>query len=583
MTALRQWCVAHRPFVVALALGAAVRVIASLAFSPGLVFSDGPLYLGFLHRFAAYPDHVAGYSMLLLYPLSLLTGRLVLAATVAQHVLGLSTATLLYLMLRRWGVGRGLATLATLPVLFDAMQLLLEQSVFSDTLFVLLLTIVMALLGWRRRPTPGLAVGAGLCLGAAVTVREVGEPLVVLTTAFCLIAGHGWRGRLLPAAALLVGFAVPVTAYAAFYHHTYGVYALSQFDGKALWLRSTTFVDCSRLSVPHYERVLCPAQALGHRRDPTYYGWHDPQTLPRLHPPPGTTRDEAMGQFGAAAIRAQPLDYLRVGLRDFALNFDVARVDRFGYDTAYKWHFSHYVTGWAETRQQLRAYHRNGGQQLVAHEPWAYFLAGYSWVVYLPGPLLLGCLAVGLSAGLVRVCRDPWTRSMCLLLTLSGTVLLLVPGFTVEFVWRYQLPALVLLPAGAALAWSAIRRPPGAEGAAGNLTGRGPAADDLRAAPPGPPYGESEDGRGRRRDALRASARPPRRGRAGGALSTSRSGGRPGRGCAPAPVRAGTSPRRCPGRLPRSPRRRSRPLAGAGPGAVPAVRGPRCPDGSRSR
>jgi hypothetical protein len=493
MTTVRLWCVAHRPFVVALALGAAVRVIAALAFSPGLVFSDGPLYLGFLQRFAAYPDHVAGYSLLLLYPLSLLTGRLILAATIAQHLVGLSTATLLYLVLRRWGVGRGLATLATLPVLFDAMQLLLEQSVFSDTLFVLLLTIVMALLGWRRRPTPGLALGAGLCLGTAVTVREVGEPLVVLATAFCLIAGHGWRGRLLPAAALLVGFTVPVTAYAAFYHHTHGVYALSQFDGKALWLRSTTFVDCSTLSVPRYERVLCPAQPLGHRRDPTYYGWHDPHTLPRLHPPPGTTRNEAMRQFGAAAIGAQPLDYLRVGLRDFALNFDVARVDRFEYDTAYKWHFSHYVTGWAETRRQLRAYHRDGGQQLVAREPWAYFLAGYSWVVYLPGPLLLGCLALGLSAGLGRVCRDPWTRAMCLLLTLSGTVLVLVPGFTVEFVWRYQLPALVLLPAGAALAWSAIRRPPGAEAADGNLTGRGPVGDDLGAVP----TGASEDGRGR--------------------------------------------------------------------------------------
>jgi hypothetical protein len=583
VTALRQWCLAHRPFVLALALGAAVRVVASLAFSPGLVFSDGPLYLGFLQRFTAYPDHVAGYSLLLLYPLSLLTGRLILAATIAQHVLGLSTATLLYFMLRRWGVARGVATLAALPVLFDAMQLLLEQSVFSDTLFVLLLTIVMALLGWRRPPTPGLALSAGLVLGAAVTVREVGEPLVVLTTAFCLIAGHGWRGRLLPAAAVLVGFAVPVTAYAAFYHHTHGVYALSQFEGKALWLRSTTFVDCSTLSVPRYERVLCPAQPLGHRRDPTYYGWHDPHTLPRLHPPPGTTRNQAMGQFGAAAIRAQPLDYLRVGLRDFTLNFDVARVDRFGYDTAYKWHFSHYVTGWAETRQQVAAYHRYGGRQLVAHEPWAYFLAGYSWVVYLPGPLLLGCLALGLSAGLVRVCQDAWTRSMCLLMTLSGTVLLVVPGFTVEFVWRYQLPALVLLPAGAALAWSAIRRPPGAQDADGDLIWGDPVGDDLGTVSIGRPLGATVGGRGRRRGALPASAPPPGHGRAEEGRSTSRSGGPPGPGCAPAPARAGTWPRRCPGPLPRRPHCRSRRLAATGPGAVPVVRGPRCPDGSRSR
>jgi hypothetical protein len=460
MASLRQLSVAHRPFLVALALAAGLRAVVSLAFSPGLVYSDGPIYLDFLKSFVPYQDRPDGYSIALLYPLSIVTGgRVILAATLVQHLVGLATACILYVMLRRWGVARRPATLATLPVLFDSLQLILEQSIFSDVLFVLLVLLVIALLGWRRRPTPALALGAGLLLGAAVTVRLVGEPLAVTSLAFCLLVGRGWWGRLLPAAALLAGFAVSVGAYATFYHHEHGVYALSQFGGKSLWLRSTTFVDCSRLSVPQYQRVLCPRQPLGERRDPTYYGWHDPYSEPKLRPPPGTTKNAAEGSFGIAAIRAQPIDYAMVALRDFALNFDVVRIDRFGYDTAYKWHFSHYVANWKETGQQLRAYQRYGGEQMVAREPWAYFLAGYSWIGYLPGPLLLACLVLGLAGGIGPWrARESWTRSMCLLLTVSGTVLLLVPDLTAEFIWRYQLPALVLLPAGAALAWSTISR-----------------------------------------------------------------------------------------------------------------------------
>jgi hypothetical protein len=451
---LRRWCSANRPFVLALAVGAGLRVIVSVAFAPGLVYSDGPIYLDFLRTLVPYPDRPDGYGLALLYPLSLVTDRVIGAATDVQHVLGLATACVLYVMLRRWAVPRRAATLATLPVLFDSLQLVLEQSIFSDTLFVLLVLLAIACLGWRRRITPRLALAAGLLLGAAVTVRLVGEPLLVVAVAFCLLVGSGWRHRAVTAVALVAGFAVPVVAYATYFHHEHGVYALSRFGGKSLWLRSTSFVNCSSISVPRYQRVLCPRQPLGERRDPTYYGWHDPTTEPRLRPPPGTTREEAMRQFALAAIRAQPLDYARVVIRDFALNFDVARVDRYEFDTAYKWHFSHYVRGWAETGEQRQSYRRYDGRQMVAREPFAYILAGYSWVVYLPGPVLLSCLVLGWvgGLGLGRAARDRWTRSMCLLLTASGTVLLLVPDLTAEFIWRYQLPALVLLPAGAALA-----------------------------------------------------------------------------------------------------------------------------------
>ena len=42
-------------------------------------------------------------------------------------------------------------------------------------------------------------------------------------------------------------FAVPLTAYAAWYHHENGAFAITQASGRALYMRTTTFVDCSHL------------------------------------------------------------------------------------------------------------------------------------------------------------------------------------------------------------------------------------------------------------------------------------------------------------------------------------------------
>lgn len=451
-----RWLTEHRPFLIALLLGAALRVVVQLAFSPALVHSDGPAYLSFLNTFEPIPERPAGYSMLVLLPLSWMTDK-VLAVAVTQHLMGLATAGLMYALLRRWGVGRWPATLATLPMLFDALQLVLEQTVLSDTLFELLLMLAVAVLGWHRHPPPAAALAAGVLLGASVTVRLVGEPLVLAGMAFCLLVGEGWRGRLAGATALTLGFALPVGAYATWYHQERGVYALSEFVGRSMYLRTTSFVDCSQLSVPDYQRVLCPAEPLGQRRDPTYYAWHDLRTLPRLEPPPGTTPDQAMHEFAFDVIREQPVDYTLIVLRDFTLNFDLSRTDRFEFTTAPKWLFSSYVhpEPTERTRDALNEY---GGDQLTPRHPYADALAVYQRVGYLPGPLLLGCLVQGLLGGLgIGKARHSGMRSMCLLLTVTGAGLLLVPDLTADFSWRYQLPGLLLLPAGAALGFTALR------------------------------------------------------------------------------------------------------------------------------
>jgi hypothetical protein len=464
VTRRRPWYVEHRPFLIALAIGALIRVIIQIGFIPAFNYSDGPAYLKFIDTFKLIQARPEGYDLLVVYPLSLLS-RKVLYIAVVQHLMGLASAVVLYVLMRRWRVNVHVATLATLPVLFDTMQLVLEHSVLSDTVFELLLVMAVATLGWYRRPTVGLALAAGLLLGASVVVRLVGEPLIISGVGFCLLAASGWRKKLVTAVVLAIGFAAPVAAYATWYHSQYGVYTLAQFTGKSLYLRSTSFVDCSKISVPKYERVLCPRQPVGQRLDPTWYVWHSNQTIPRLKPPPGVTKDEAMRQFGLAAIKAQPLDYALIVARDFALNFDIWRGDRFEYDTAYKWRFGHYVTN-DLNRQTRESYRQHGGEVLHLDKPFAYFMAGYGFVIYTPGPVLLACLVLGLLGGFgFRRARKSGMRSICLLTALSGAGLLLMPDVTQEFVWRYQLPGIALIPLSAALAYTAMSGAPQDSGA----------------------------------------------------------------------------------------------------------------------
>src|SRR3954451_19800136 len=107
----------HRPFLALLVLGIVVRVVVQVAFPPAFVFSDGPGYLALVDHLTPLPDRVVGYGAALA-ALSHLTRDVWLIAIV-QHLLGLLTAVLAYVTLRRWRVGPWAAALATVPVLFD--------------------------------------------------------------------------------------------------------------------------------------------------------------------------------------------------------------------------------------------------------------------------------------------------------------------------------------------------------------------------------------------------------------------------------------------------------------------------------
>ncbi len=454
---VRQLLGEHRPFVIALVLAVVVRGLVQLAFPLAFVFSDGPTYLFLADSLTPSPDRTIGYGALLA-ALAELT-RALWAVSLTQHLIGLATAAVLYALLRRWGVSAGLATAATLPVLFDGMQLVLEHAVLSDVLFNFVVVCAVAVLAWSRRPGVGAAVLTGLLLGTAVLVRVTGAPMVVAGVVFCLLAATTLRGRLVTALALTVSFAIPLTAYASWYHEEQGRWALTESGGRALYMRTTTFVDCSRLELPAYQERLCPREPLGERRDPTYYGWHDTAGSLALDPPPGTTPDEAKREFAYAAIAEQPGAYATVVVRDFLSAFVPVRMDLFEYETTFKWYLSNY-DGYVSTDWTRPAYAARGGEQPYTRQPFGNVMGAYGYVVYLWGPVVLALLVVSLS-GLVRPVpsgrRD--TRPLVFLLTSLAVGLVLVPDLTAQFTWRYQLPAIVLLPAAAALVRTQRRGP----------------------------------------------------------------------------------------------------------------------------
>jgi hypothetical protein len=225
-------------------------------------------------------------------------------------------------------------------------------------------------------------------------------------------------------------------------------------------MRTTSFVDCSRLSLPSYEQPLCPPEPQGQRRDPTWYGWHDPgATYGRSGLPAGTTADQAMRDFADRAIRSQPAAYARVIGRDFLLTFDWRRGNRFGYDTAFKWRFD----GWYNRQPSGftgPAYLQHGGALPRTTGPLAVVMSGYGLVIYLAGPIMALLLLLAV-AGLLHRRRDggPDHRPALFLLLSLGVGLVLVPDVTAQFVWRYTLPMLTFVPPAAALAWLQLRGP----------------------------------------------------------------------------------------------------------------------------
>jgi hypothetical protein len=482
----------HRLMTIAVLLGLVPRVLALLAFRPALLTADSFVYMSSAVTHTLGTIRPSGYSLFLALA-RVLPGTL-LAVTVLQHLMGLAVAVIVYALLRSRGLPGWGATLAALPTLFDVREIALESYILPDTLFGLVLIIVVALLLTRRPPSGWQCAAAGLLLAYACVLRGNGLPLAVVAGLFLLIRRVGWKALAAAAAA----FAVPLLGYVAAFHAAYGTYNLTASDGLFLWSRTTSFANCKIIRPAPQLVPLCAGRAKG-ITVPAPAAWSVPHLLAAPTPSdylwsagawwrhdaqPGVNNyNNRLGQqFAVAAIKAQPLDYLRVVGRDVLLTF--AATDRSQGASAMTFTPAARIAA-------LPAYYRADEQAYAgttanthAVTPWSFWLFLYQQPVIFPGLLFLAVVAAGL-AGVLRNWRR-WGGPAALPWTLAA-VSILSPALLTRSLYRYVIVAIPLSALAAGLAFTRGAARPAAVPRPGPPDA---AADPDRAAPAasfGPP------------------------------------------------------------------------------------------------
>ena len=441
-----------------LAAGLVLRVLATAAYRPVLFYIDSTRYL-----YNAEGMDPVGYKG----PLRaiLLVANFDAVAAV-QHLLGLAMAVVIYLLLLRRGVSRWLAALAIAPVLLDAYQLQIEQTIMPDVWLEALIVAGLAILlwspvtGWRR------VVAAGVVLGTSATVAQVGEALLVPAVIYLLAAGGGWRQAVGKAAALCAAFALPIVAYCTGSYLLTGDFFLSHSGVTSFYGRMAAAADCATLRLPADERGMCPTPAQ-QAKGPDWLEYGDGSPIrPYYSGLPRAEVDSLISDFSHRVLTQQPLRVLDAYARDAAKLFALTRDGSPGDTPIARWQFQtkfpYYPPHASEAVVRAAAGAYGGGRPAV-WAPVARFLRSYQLDGgYTPGPLLAGFALAGLAgcAPLLRRKADPPTRQLalaCLLfLTTAASVTLVSDAF--EFSWRYQLPALVTLPSAGALGISVIIR-----------------------------------------------------------------------------------------------------------------------------
>ena len=491
-TLRRHWLLA-----ILLAAGLALRVLAQIAYRPALLYIDTTKYL-----YNAYPGgDPVGYKAPLRLILAL--GNLE-TVTAVQHLLGLGMAVTCYVILVRLGTWRWLAALAAAPVLLDAYQVQIEQTIMPDVWFEAVIVAAIAVLLIRPAGASGLrmrsVVAAGLLLGASATVRQVGEILIFPALLYLLALGGGWYKVVSRWLVMGVAFAVPIAGYMAGSLVISGHAWLSNATPSLTsYGRMASAADCATLRIPAYERPLCPtARQRGYGID-----WLDHDIASPLKSyvaPAGMNRYAVISSFDRTVMLQQPQRVLAAIALDGAHLFGVTRtatqdgtpISRWQFQQSYPSYgnwimvsrsgvitFGLRLTPGDPTITRVTLSGSYGGTAQVS-KPAAGFLRAYQLGGgYTPGPLLAVLALAGLAGSALTLLRRDRAGSLpfalgCLLFFASGVFVLLISD-AFQFTWRYQLPALITLPPAGVLGIMAVARA---------VRGRSPAAAEPAAAEP---------------------------------------------------------------------------------------------------
>ena len=455
--AARAWS-GHRLFIVVLAPAVLLRVDAELGYRWQAWFNDSFQYVQNTVKFQLDPTRVSGYSIWLKLLQPLHTYAVV---TILQHLMGLAVAVMVYaLARRRFRAPAWLATLATVPVLYDGFEIQLEHLIMADVPFLFLIVLATTLVLWDPVPSLRRCVLVGALLGIAEIVRSIGLPLLAVFAVYMIIRRISWR----KVAATIVVCFLPVLAYAGMFDLEHGQFAMTDSTGVFLYSRVMTFADCAKMHIPatppeNAELSLCTTVPPAQRPIAQAYIWTSESPLDRFPPSKFSPVPNQLAEnFAIRSIEAQPLSYAKAVFDDTWRVFGWHRAvfpNAATYDEYIFGYHSLPIPSWDKAslgpyHSYAAAYvHGNPLTQVVA--PFANVMRLYEHRVYLPGTVYGLILLAGL-AGLVLAWRQvggeellPWTLSFALVV---------IPAATAEFDYRYVLVAVPFACLAAAMAFS---------------------------------------------------------------------------------------------------------------------------------
>lgn len=446
----------NKVFTAVLGGGAFLRLLAVLGYRPASWFNDSFDYLHVAMSLYPHPIRPDGYSFLL-WVLKPFHSFAMVAAL--QHLMGLAAAVMIYALLRRkFGLPGWGASLATVPLLYDAYEIQLEHLILSDVMFEFLLVSVVTVLLWHGKELTWKMGGvAGFLVGLATLTRSVGMPVLLAVVVYFLVRRIRWR-VLIATVALC---ALPIGAYAGWFWSWYGKPGMTTSSGVFLYARVTEFADCNKMRPPVSEYPLCKDSRTSHT--PLTFSqdaiWDRNSPFHRIPAARFTDyQNQLAGDFAKRAILAQPLDYARVVAKDFLFTFQWHRTvfpDRATYEMYQFDDKSAALPNWRMSRDRTAASeaaeYEEGNARTRIIDPYAKVIRTYQEGARLPGTLL-GVIVVAGLAGMVPMWRR-WGGA-AFLPWITATGLLLVPPATAEFDYRYVLPTVPLACLAAALAFS---------------------------------------------------------------------------------------------------------------------------------
>jgi hypothetical protein len=500
---LRRLATENKLFSWALLAGALLRLDAMLGYPGALWFSgDSYVYVGAALRPQPNLSKATGYSFFLRLLLPFHSFTLV---TGVQHLMGLGTAVMIYVLLRRNRVPKAWAAIATLPQLLDGYVIEDEHLIMAESLFTFMLMIATLMLLWRPRPAWWTALVAGLLVGAAAMVRTEGEVMLAVLPLYLLLRGWSWktlRGWGV-AVVFTLGMLVPAGAYVGWFHEKTGHYETTMSTGFYLWGRVSSFANCAVIKPTGEEAKVCPTQPIADRTPPGDYIWHAPyvhQDMNSIGGPVSAKGNQVLQSFAIHAVEAQPLDYVKTVVKDVALSFGFPRIGYPGAGTTYYYSFhDHYVGTDPATGKPLSLLPPNNPQHEwipggTAYSDWLNYghqapgvvrkafavpIAVYQRVVFTYGPLLAVIFLVGLggvlsvtarrrgrgiksllSAGTLASLRlHWWPRGTSMLPWITAVALLVAPIAVADFDYRYLIPVIPFAAMAAGLSFAPRKAP----------------------------------------------------------------------------------------------------------------------------